>query len=205
MSIDSPKFSGLRRSPYDAIRSASAIVFGPFKSRKAMHLKSFTVALLVIGLTSCASTPDTRKEYWISTSTPFADDSGVTDTVKMQCNLDTELPHLIAAESTRKLLIIRTPNPLEDLESRGRTVLYLQFTHVFGLPGGTVSGVKRAKVSGELKKDGEIIASFLASRRTLGGLSGTCGMLRHINKALVKDITTWLENPTMDAKLGDAK
>jgi hypothetical protein len=175
------------------------------RSRQVMRLSSIAIVLLALGLTSCASTPDTQEEYWISTSIPFAENSGVTDKVKVECNLDTELPPLIAAESTKSFRIIRTPNPLDDVENAGKTVLYLQFTHISGLPGGTYSGVKRAKVRGELKKDGEVIASFLASRRTLGGLSGTCGMLRHINKALVRDITTWLENPTMDAKLGDAR
>jgi len=163
------------------------------------------LVLLVLGLTSCASTPDMKEEYWISVSTPFAENSGVTDAVKAECNLDTELPELIAAESTKKLWIIRATNPLEDLENLGRTVLYLEFIEVFSRSSGMAVGSRRVKVRGELKRDGEIIASFLASRRAFGGGAWTCNILTHIVKALVKDITTWLETPTMDAKLGDAK
>jgi len=145
----------------------------------------------------------------MSNSIPFAEGSGVSGAVKSKCNLDTELSEqIVAAESDMFRMLGRT-KVLGGTESYGRKVLYLQFTEVLSRSSLDV-GTRRIQVQGEIKEDGEAIASFIASRRTLSfgtalDWTSTCRILGHILNALVRDIITWLENPTMDAKLGDAR
>jgi hypothetical protein len=59
-------------------------------------------------------------------------------------------------------------------------------------------------VSGKLSDKGKPIGSFRAKRLSTA-LKGTCGTLARISQAIGQDIATWLNAPTMDAELGDAR
>ena len=86
----------------------------------------------------------------------------------------------------------------------GKT-LYLEFEHVYAPGGGGYSGAKSVAVVGELKENGEVIASLTVSRAALFGMApGTCSMLKRVAKKLGQDIGNWLEAPEMDSMLGDA-
>ena len=53
----------------------------------------------------------------------------------------------------------------------------------------------------------DIVGSFVDMRQVFqSGFSFTaCGVLGRVSKALGKDIAKWLENPTMDARLGNER
>jgi hypothetical protein len=85
--------------------------------------------------------------------------------------------------------------------------LQLTITNVQGVGGGAWSGPKSMSLSGKLVENGKVIGSF-NGRRTSGGgafgaYKGTCSIIGRCAKALAKDITVWLENPTMNARLGE--
>lgn len=139
----------------------------------------------------------------ISRSVPFAADSGASENVKRECKFETRLPEYIRKQAKRGLKVVVTEEPLENVPGK---VLFLETTNVFAPGGGGYSGSKSAIVTGELKENGEVLASVTARRRTLVGMTpGTCSMLKRIAKKLGEDIATWLREPTMNARLGDIK
>ena len=138
----------------------------------------------------------------ISQNTPFADDSNVSDNVKRECKIQERLPKYIKSYAKKHTEVVLTTEPLESLQGK---VLHLEFEHVFAPGGGGYSGAKSVAVVGELKEDGEVIASLTADRAALFGMvPGTCSMLKRVAKKLGQDIGKWLEAPEMDAMLGDA-
>jgi hypothetical protein len=138
----------------------------------------------------------------ISQVTPFADDSDVSDNVKRECKIQERLPKYIKSYAKRHTEVVFTTEPLDSLEGK---VLHLEFEHVFAPGGGGYSGAKSVAVVGELKENGEVIASLTADRAALFGMvPGTCSMLKRVAKKLGQDIGNWLEAPEMDAMLGDA-
>lgn len=162
-----------------------------------LSILSFSFAFLSMFL-SLAAQADV---VTIAKSVPFAEDSGVTDAVRDDCKFETRLPEYIKKEAKRKVDVELSAEPLENVEGR---VLHLETTKVFGLGGGIYSGTKRATVSGELRENGELVGSITVMRKTLMGMTpGTCSMFKRLAKKLGEDIAEWLEEPTMDARIGD--
>ena len=139
----------------------------------------------------------------ISKSTPFAEDSGATDSVREECAFETRLPNYIKKAAKKRVDIEISAEPLDGAEGK---VLFLETTKVFALGGGGYSGSKSVTVSGELKENGEVIGSLTARRHTMFDMMpGTCSILKRVAKKLGGDIAAWLAQPTMDAKLGDSE
>jgi len=137
----------------------------------------------------------------ISQSIPFAEDSGASDDIKNECKFETRLPEYLKKEAKKTFDVVLSEDPLEDAE--GKT-LSLIIANMYGLGGGAFSGSKSAIVTGELKENGEVIASMNLRRHSIMGMApGTCSILKRISKKMGEDIAEWLEEPTMDAKLGD--
>lgn len=136
-----------------------------------------------------------------SQSIPFAEDSGASDDIKNECKFETRLPEYLKKEAKRTFDVVLSKEPLEDAE--GKT-LSLIIANMYGLGGGAFSGSKSAIVTGELKENGEVIASMSLRRHSIMGMApGTCSILKRIAKKMGEDIAEWLEEPTMDAELGD--
>ena len=156
---------------------------------------TFTLALITL------ASPLKADTITIAESVPFAEFSGASDNVINDCKLETRLPSYIKSQGKRKVDIKLSKEPLESVEGK---VLFLEITNVYAPGGGGYSGSKSVTVSGELKENGELIASVEARRRTLiGMMPGTCSMLKRVAKKLGEDIAVWLREPTMGATLGD--
>lgn len=158
-----------------------------------------TTILFLAVLLAAAAQADT---VTISKSTPFAEDSGASDNVKNECKMELRFPKYVKDYAKKHTDVVLSSEPLENAEGK---VLYLEFEHVFAPGGGGYSGTKSVAVVGELKENGEVIASVTADRAALFGMTpGTCSMLKRAVKKLGQDVGKWLEAPTMDAMLGDA-
>ena len=157
----------------------------------------FAVLVLVM-----ASVVQAKDVVTISQLTPFADDSGVSDNVKRECKIEERLPKYLKSYAKKHTDVVFTTESLDSVEGK---VLYMEFTHVFAPGGGGYSGAKSVEVEGELKENGEVIASFTVDRAALFGMTpGTCSMLKRVSKKIGEDVAKWLKAPEMDAMLGDA-
>ena len=137
----------------------------------------------------------------ISKSIPFAEDSGASDAVKEECKFEARVPEYIKKEAKRDFDVVLSKDPLDAAEGK---VLFLEVSNMFGLGGGIYSGSKSAIVSGELRENGDVIGSVQVRRRSIMGMMpGTCSIMKRIAKKIGKDYAGWLQEPTMDAMLGD--
>jgi len=162
----------------------------------------FVSSVFVLFLIAAPANADT---YTISDTLPFAEGSGASSKVKSSCKLETKLPGFIRSAAKNGVAVELATEPLDNVEGK---VLYIEFTHVLGSGGGAWSGPKTVTVHGELRENGEVIGTFTASRYSsggaFGGFKGTCSILGRCVKTLGSDIALWLQNPTMDAMLGNS-
>lgn len=96
----------------------------------------------------------------------------------------------------------------------GRT-LALRFTRVRAVGGGAITGPKTVVLEGRLLEGGTVVASFTGQRTTIvskppifgsprhTAYKFTCGLIEQVLEELAEDITDWLKQPTMDARLGE--
>jgi hypothetical protein len=119
----------------------------------------------------------------------------VPNAVRTQCDVDKMLADDVLAA------INDDYGPAQSIPSvaagSGR-VVRLTITEVYGLGGGAWSGGKYMSARAELLQDGKQI-DYVNLKRTsgggiLGGVTGTCGILDRIGRALGKDTVRWLKN-----------
>ena len=162
-------------------------------------MRQAALAILILAMAAVAQAKDV---ITISQFTPFAEDSGATDNVKEECEMEERLPKYLKSEAKKVADIVFTTEPLDSVEGK---VLFMEITHVFAPGGGGYSGSKNVEVEGELRENGEVIASFTVDRSALFGMTpGTCSMLKRVSKKIGEDLAEWLEAPEMDSMLGDA-
>ncbi|OGW39174.1 MAG: hypothetical protein A2010_12295 [Nitrospirae bacterium GWD2_57_9] len=123
--------------------------------------------------------------------------------VRDECDLESNLIESVqkyAEKNYEKVILV-------DSASAGTagSALDIRITHALAPKGGTSTGLKGLTIRGTLWRNGKAAGSFTAKRVTTGGagLMGTCSMLHRCTKKLGKDVARWLENPTMDARLGE--
>jgi len=126
----------------------------------------------------------------------YASSSSVRDAIQNECALQTMIPQAIARSASNVELV---PGKKRDLE--------LAITDAHGPGGGVFSGPKWVEVTGKLRRGSKVVGSFRAKRVSTTDVfaGGTCGILAKCARKVGSDIGAWLQNPTMDAKLGDAK
>jgi hypothetical protein len=134
--------------------------------------------------------------------------SDVPAAVKKECGLESKIVQFVekfGAKTFDKIVLVDNASA----STQGKA-LAIRITGASASRGGTTTGPKSLTIKGTLWQSGKVIGTFTASRFTTGGMSfigykGTCSMLGRCAKSLGKDVATWLEKPTMNAKLGDAK
>ena len=145
--------------------------------------------LLMLAATGVAA----QDKIKIANQVPFAPEASVTDAVKKECGLPEQVSSFISNYASDVDVV--------DGEPKGGRVLSARITQVLGVGGPFTP--KSLVVEGELKDAGKVVGTFRARRNTSGG--PTCAALAKCAKSLGKDIAGWLESPSMDAKLGDAR
>lgn len=120
----------------------------------------------------------------------YAASAHVVAKVRSECNLQTAIPAAIENNSKNVQLV------------NGAGNLSLTISDIHAVGGGVASGPKWVEVKGKYKGK-----SFRAKRISAFDpfAGGTCGILAKIARALGADIALWLENPTNNAELGDAR
>jgi hypothetical protein len=154
--------------------------------------------VLAIALVSLLIAAGARAGVQVPRTIPIAPGAGANPKVEQECQIQTQVPAAIAQFGTDVQLV--------DAPSKGARSLELSITELHAPGGGPFSGPKWMAVSGKLYDRGKVIGSFRAKRLSTGGMvRGTCATLGRCAQAIGQDIATWLNAPTMDAELGDAR
>ena len=154
------------------------------------------VLVAVVMLASAPSVATAGDDVKVLRIISFSSDAKVREAVKQQCNIQTDVPRFIEANSDR------VPPVDGSLGTNGR-VLDLTIVAARATGGGYLSGGKWVTVEGVLTENGRKIGNFKAKRITIGYLNfRACGAALRCSKALGKDIAEWLEDPQRDSELG---
>lgn len=171
---------------------------------RCMTVGGLALICVAIVMISGAQAAGEGVSITINQNIEYAESSGAPEKVKDECKLQTRLPQFIK-DYAKKLNVVLVEEVGESTDGR---VLQIEIVNVIGAAGGAWSGAKSVTVEGKLTENGEVIGTFTSKRFSgggaFGGYKGTCSILGRCIKAMGSDIATWLANPTMDAKLGDA-
>lgn len=142
-------------------------------------------------------------------SVPYKPGITVPADVKLECELPKKLAEYTQSAVEHDFATINAVEaPAKD--GAGRTLI-MQIAGVDAAAGGAYTGKKGMSIEGVLWEKGKQIGNFQATRYSGGRRSsfnpypGTCKMLRYDAQTLGKDVAKWLRNPSMDARLGEAK
>jgi hypothetical protein len=172
--------------------------------------RTISLAVVALALTSACLRSYGHDLEWGSASpdpTPinllpakFANESGATDAVRIECDLQHLVPEWIAHFTPVPVVLALEPDDAPR-------VLDLTLTSVVASPGGIWSGPKQLDVHGDLIDRGQVVASFDARRTTVtGGWAaggGTCDVLDYVSESIGRDLRTWLRHPVDGAQLGE--
>ncbi len=143
----------------------------------------------------------------VSSPVPIATNSGATAKQKSDCALDSRLPIFVLNAVGRDIEMVISTEPLDKIEG---TVLSMKIVHVFEAGKAMLlRDPATVAVRGTLERDGEVIGSFTAFRRSwkpgdYDGISKKCAWLGRATETIGRDIAIWLNNPSRDARLGEA-
>lgn len=159
-----------------------------------MQRASLVFSLLLTSLAcdkSGTAVPGSAGGYRIEAAS-YGEHSNVSDEARKKCGFDGELTREVSEALA------------ERSDGKGK-VLGMVITRVRGAEAaweGEISVI----VEGKLEADGEVLGSFRAQRRGLGGvgggMAGVCRGLDGIAEALATDIATWLDKPRVDSEIG---
>jgi hypothetical protein len=185
-------------------------------------MKTLRMILVSVGtiavLAGCGASNPTKKTVSaaamkdpvvIVEAVPYSANSGANLAVKRECIIDRQLPEFIESYASGYDIAVVRDNKKAMKKSASGKVLELEFSQVYGQGGGAWSGAKSVTVTGKLKQHGKTVGSFVGTRVSGGGAfaayKGTCSILGRCVKTLGDDIARWLQAPTMNARLGDAR
>lgn len=184
---------------------------------KMLRMVFISVATIAVLLGCGASTPTKqtlsasamKNPVIIASAVPYAANSGAPLAVKRECIIDKQLPEFVESyASGYDIAVVRDSKKAKQQRASGK-VLELEFSQIYGQGGGAWSGAKSVTVRGTLRENGKKIGSFVGTRVSGGGAfagyKGTCSILGRCVKTLGDDIARWLQAPSMNARLGDAR
>lgn len=137
---------------------------------------------------------------------PFAKDLAVPEAVRKEGDLENKIPDYVRVNAEGNFDKVA----LVDSASAGTPgkALAMKITGLMGKGGGAWSGPKQISIEGTLWDSGKIVGTFQAMRFSGGGAfgsyKGTCAILDTCAKEIGQDVSKWLTEPSMNARLGDA-
>lgn len=115
-----------------------------------------------------------------------------------RCDVESQLPYQLTQTATPGR-IYRADRILDREPGR---VLSVKVVDVL-MPGGGMFTQHWIKLVGSLRDNGKEIGSFVAKRTTMRSWK-LCSIIERLHGELAQDIVRWLDNPTMNAFLGNA-
>lgn len=159
------------------------------------------LTLFVPIVAGCQHGPFMQKTMAIAYAAPYESGIQVRQAIRRECNLERRVADEIASEIDGQFSAVKRV-PLANADTPG-LVLGMKIINVEGGVG-AARGHKTLTVAGTLYEDGKKIGGFTATRRTKNGRH-TCRMLWNNIEEIAEDVSHWMQAPTLDAYLGDAR
>lgn len=161
---------------------------------KTLLAPLFAVVALVCAAAASANDGAIR----ISQVIPYESAAVGTDVVREECPWNRELSEKIVKGAKG-----RVESTDADLATLAGTTLHVVINTAHAAGGGSVSGPKWARITGELKEDDRLIGNFTFKRITMRPFTfRACTTLSRISDALAQDVVNWLKNPGIDPNVG---
>lgn len=143
-------------------------------------------------------------EIQVAESIPFRNESQISKVVIEECDLPhKQLEALTEKAASQGFELVQRPGLTSKHPGK---VLLIEIVRA-GLMSTGTRDVKQMTVTGKLFEDGEQVGSFVAQRRSNGGVFGitmrVCAVLHKCADAIAGDVATWLAHPTPGAQLGE--
>ena len=142
---------------------------------------------------------------YIGQNAPYSDVKMIDQAILNECQLPRQQAELLE-QAARRAGINVVRDDIAAKAGKGR-VLQVEITNAMSSGNAFIGHRKQILVKGRLLEDGKEIGNFTGRRNSMGGafggFKGSCSVLGRCLDALAKDITLWLRNPTMDARIGD--
>lgn len=135
----------------------------------------------------------------VPSSIPYQKEGTAKESIRRECTWNTTMPEYLAKKSDGRVQVAE-----KNIDTAADKKLMLVATHMHVIGGGPWSGPKWLVLEGKLLEKGKLIGNFEARRQTIGGSLKTCSTLESLSEEIGDDILEWLNNPGLNAKLGDA-
>lgn len=163
-----------------------------------------TVVLLMLSIFSVVALAQRPAVLVVPDKAPYQKGMAVRGKIKTECNLEVHMANDIASSARSVYDEIRREKPA----SGKYHILEVEIIGVWGAGGGAWSGPKNMEIRGVLRdQSGKKVGSYTVERHSmggvLGGVKGTCGIMRRIAKVLARDTAGFLRSPGMEIRIED--
>lgn len=140
----------------------------------------------------------------VASVVPYADSADIQQKILDECTeLGTQFSQFIKEYAAEKGMEVT----LGDASASANRELRVEITHALSQGNAFLGHSKSMSSRGTLFENGAEVASFRATRNSMGGAfagyKGSCSVLGRTVKAMGMDIGEWLANPVDGAELGD--
>ena len=156
--------------------------------------------------TPAAQTAPVRSNViYLSQEASYSHPDVIDQAVLTECQLPQQQAELIEAAARRAgFHIVRDEQAVKARKGR---VLQVEIVNALSSGNAFIGHRKQVVIRGKLFEDGKEIGEFQGRRSSMGGafggFKGSCSVLGRCLEALAGDITVWLKNPTVNARIGD--
>lgn len=146
----------------------------------------------------------TAEPIVIASEVPYAETADIQKKVREECTqLNAQLAQFIQQYAGEKGQEVVFGDPMAVT---GRT-LRVEITNAMSQGNAFLGHSKSSSSRGALYENGQKVASFRATRNSMGGafagFKGSCSVLGRTMEAMGMDIGAWLADPVDEAELGD--
>lgn len=165
------------------------------------------LAGLLLASLAQAEGVSTGKTVVIPSAVSFSEAAIVQNSIRAECDLPGQQAKWLAQQSSAQgfnVLVQDNPDQSQDA-----SILVVQISSAFSSGNAFIGHSKGVSLSGKLMRNNQQIGSFIAFRKSSGGLmagfKGSCSVLYRCTKTLGGDVANWLKAPTENAQLGDLR
>lgn len=163
------------------------------------------IAAMLLTIGFCQTALAGGDTIYMSQTAPYSDTKLITKAILDECELPQQQSELIAQLASAKGILVVRDN--EAVTAGKGRILQVEITNAISTGNAFVGHRKQVSVKGRLFENGTEIGDFSGIRSSMGGAfagyKGSCSVLGRCVKTLAQDISSWLQNPAKDSRIGE--